>query len=353
LTPDVDAQETRIVVQPSAIARTQIPREAHPFLVFRENQLAFQTVMRLKSRHPRMTSPIVTLIGGRGTGKSHLARQLHREVIEEQTATQILRTSAAEFTGQFQKAARMSQIRDFQRAHRENVDLLIFDDLQELQTRPEVQQQLVAMLDDVLAAGGRVLFTSRRSPGEVRGLNRRLVNRCQGGLLIDLGVAGETSRRKLVEHLATSNQFILPEATAIEIARRGPQSPADLLALVLRLRQSRTTGPISPADLDKYLAAVQAPLSMNEIAKRVARHFGVKLTDLRSANRQASLVTARHVAMYLTRQLAKSQFSAIGEYFGGRNHASVMYACQRVTELRGSDAALGSDLDHLVSQFSA
>jgi chromosomal replication initiator protein len=125
------------------------------------------------------------------------------------------------------------------------------------------------------------------------------------------------------------------------------------LALVLRFRQSRTSGPISPADLDKYLAAVQAPLSMNEIARRVARHFGVKLTDLRSANRQASLVTARHVAMYLARQLAKSQFSAIGDYFGGRNHASVMYACQRVTVLRGSDAALGSDLDHLVSQFTA
>ena len=341
------------MVQPSAMARTQIPRETHPFLVFRENQLAFNTVMRLKSRLPRISSPIITLIGGRGTGKSHLARQLHREVLEEQTATQVLRTSAAEFTGQFQRAARMSQIRDFQRTHREKVDLLIFDDLQELQTRPEVQLQLVAMLDDILVGGGRVLFTSRRSAGEVRGLNRRLVNRCQGGLLIDLGLPGESSRRKLVEHFATSNQFILPEATVTEIARRGPSTPADLLALVLRLRQSRTTGPISPADLDKYLAAVQAPLSMNEIAKRVARHFGVKLTDLRSANRQASLVTARHVAMYLTRQLAKSQFSAIGEYFGGRNHASVMYACQRVTELRGSDAALGSDLDHLVSQFSA
>ena len=341
------------MVQTSASTRTQIPREAHPFLVYRENQLACNSVLRLKSRHPRMTSPVVTLIGGRGTGKSHLARQLHREVLEEQTATNILRTSAAEFTGQFQRAARMSQIREFQRTHREKVDLLIFDDLQELQTRPEVQQQLVAMLDDVLAGGGRVLFTTRKSPGEVRGLNRRLVNRCQGGLLIDLGLPGEASRRKLVEHFASSNQFILPEATVTEIARRGPQTPGDLLALVLRLRQSRTTGPISPADLDKYLAAVQAPLSMNEIAKRVARHFGVKLTDLRSANRQASLVTARHVAMYLTRQLAKSQFSAIGEYFGGRNHASVMYACQRVTELKGSDAALGSDLEHLVSQFTS
>lgn len=340
------------MVQPSVAIRTQTPREAHPFLVYRENQLAFQTAMRLKARHPRMSSPVVTLIGGRGAGKSHLARQLHREVLEEQTSTRILHTSAAEFTGQLQRASRLSQIREFQRSHRENIDLLIFDDLHELQTRPEVQQQLIAMLDDVLAGGGRVLFTTRRSPGELRGLNRRLVNRCQGGVLVDLSGPGEASRRKLVEHFATSNQFILPEETVVEIARRGPHSPADLLALVLRLRQSRSTGPISRADLDKYLAAVQAPLSMNEIAKRVARHFGVKLTELRSANRQASLVTARHVAMYLSREIAKSQFSAIGEYFGGRNHASVMYACQRVNELKGSDAALGSDLDHLVSQFS-
>lgn len=340
------------MVQPSASARTHLPRESHPYLVFRENQMAYQTVMRLKGRIPRLTSAIVTLIGGRGTGKSHLARQLHRDVLDEQTATTVLRTSAAEFTSLFQRASRLSRVREFQQTHRENIDLLIFEDLHELKTRPEVQQQLVAVLDDVLAAGGRILLTSRQTPGEIRGLNRRLVNRCQGGLLIDHGLPGETSRRKLIEHLATSLHLILAEETVSDLARRSPSRPADILTVLLRLRQSRSAGPIAPVDLDKHIEAVQAPLSMNEIAKRVARHFGVKLTDLRSSNRQATLVSARHVAMYLSRHLAKSHFSAIGEYFGGRNHASVMYACQRVNELRDANAPLGSEVEHLWSQFT-
>lgn len=336
----------------STMARSPLPREPHAFLVVREYQLAYQTVMRLKARQPRMTSPIITLIGPRGSGKSHLARQLHREVVEEHSATNILRTSAAEFTGKFQRAARESQIREFQKIHRGKIDLLIFDDLPELQTRPEVQQQLLAMLDDLLAAGSRVLFTSRQSPGEVKGLSRRLVNRCQGGILVDLPAPGDASRRKMIEHFSSSLNFVLPEPTVAVLAKRGPSSPGELLETVSRLRQVRTKGPISPDDLTSFLAATLPPLTLNEIAKRVARHYGVKLTDLRSASRQASLVTARHVAMFLAREIGQSHFATIGEYFGGRNHASVMYACQRVESLKDTDAALCSDLEQLTSELA-
>lgn len=340
------------MVHIGTMARSTLPREPHAFLVVRENQLAYQTVMRLKARHPRMTTPIVTLIGPAGSGKSHLARQLHREVLDEHSATSILRTSAAEFTGKFQRAARESQIREFQKAHREKIDLLIFDDLHELQTRPEVQQQLVAMLDDLLAAGGRVLFTARQSPGEVKGLNRRLVNRCQGGILVDLQVPGDSSRRKLIEHFAGSLSFVLPEPTVAVLAKRGPSTPGELLEIVGRLRQVRTKGPISPDDLASFLATTTSALTLNEIAKRVARHYGLKLTDLRSASRLSSLVTARHVAMYLAREIGQSHFATIGDYFGGRNHASVMYACQRVEKLKDSDPALSSDLDQLTAAMS-
>lgn len=342
------------MVQTGTMARSTLPREPHAFLVVRENQLAYQTVMRLKARHPRMTSSVVTLIGPAGSGKSHLARQLHREVLDEHSDTSILRTSAAEFTGKFQRAARESQIREFQKAHREKIDLLIFDDLHELQTRPEVQQQLVAMLDDLLAAGGRVMFTARQSPGEVKGLSRRLVNRCQGGILVDLQVPGDSSRRKLIEHFAGSLSFVLPEPTVAVLAKRGPSAPGELLEIVGRLRQVRTKGPISPDDLASFLATTTSTLTLtlNEIAKRVARHYGLKLTDLRSASRLSSLVTARHVAMYLAREIGQSHFATIGDYFGGRNHASVMYACQRVEKLKDSDPALSSDLDQLTTAMS-
>lgn len=339
------------MVQSSTMARSQLPRESHAFLVMRENQLAFQTVMRLKARHPRMTTAIVTLIGPSGSGKSHLARQLHREVLEEHSETAILRTSAAEFTGKFQRAARESQIREFQRAHREKIDLFIFEDLHELQTRPEAQQQLLAVLDDLLAAGGRVLFTSRLAPGEIKGLMRRLVNRCQGGILIDLKNPGDVARRKLIEHFATSLNFVLPEPTVAVLAKRGPAAPSELLNLLTRLRQQRTKGPITPDDLASVLAAGGAPASIHEITKRVSRHYGARLTDLRSPNRQASLVTARHVAMYLSRELTREHFAVIGEYFGGRNHASVMYACQRIAELKDTDLVLRSDLEKLTNEL--
>lgn len=340
------------VVQSGSTLRSPLPRESHPFLVVRENQLAYQTAMRLKARHPRMTSPIVTLIGPRGSGKSHLARQLCREVYEEHSATSVLRTSAAEFTGKFQRAARESQIRSFQKQHRENVDLLIFEDLQELQTRPEVQQQLLAMLEDIVSAGARVLLTSRTSPGEIKGFLRRLTNRCQGGILVELPNPGEASRRKLIEHFAGALNLVLPESTLKSLAQRGSTTPGDLMEAVRRLRSAPPKVLMSPDELD-VIEPPRANFTVHEIARRVARHFGIRLLDLKSASRQSSLVTARHLAMYLSREMSHSHFAEIGEYFGGRNHASVMYACQRIEELKDSNLALRADLESLRSEIEA
>ncbi len=328
-----------------------LPREGHSYLVYREASWASQTVMRLKSRHLRMTSAIITLIGPQGSGKSHLARQLHREVVEERTATQILRTSAAQFTGELQQASRDSRLREFQQQHRERVDLLIFEDLHELGTRPETQLQLVAMLDDILAAGGRILITSRKTPGEVRGLSRRLINRCQGGLLQELVSPGETSRRKLVEHFAAAQNLVLSEEVTQLIARKGPSVPGELLALILKLRQSKAPGPVTIESAERWLASDGHTVTLSEVARKVARHYRIKLTDLRSANRQASLVAARHVAMFLARELAQSQFAEIGKYFGGRNHASVIYACQRIQALRTHDPALQLDVEQLATEI--
>lgn len=341
------------MVQPSSPSRnTTLPRETHPFLVYREASWIYQSVMRLKARQPRMTSPLITLIGPQGCGKSHIARQLQREVQEERTATQIVRTSAAQFTGELQRASRLSRLRDFQQQHRERVDLLIFEDLHELGTRPETTQQLVAMLDDVLAAGGRVLLTTRTTPGEIRGLSRRLVNRCQGGVLLEMVPPGESSKRKLLNHFAEAQNLVISEEVVQLLARKGPSVPGDLLALIIKIRQARTPSPISPESVERWLASEGHPVTLGEVARKVARHYRVKLADLRSANRQASLVAARHVAMFLARELAQTQFAEIGKYFGGRNHASVIYACQRVEELRTNDPALHLDVEQLSTEIS-
>ncbi len=178
-----------------------------------------------------------------------------------------------------------------------------------------------------------MLFTARQSPGEVKGLSRRLVSRCQGGILVDLQVPGDSSRRKLIEHFAGSLSLFLPDPTVAVLAKRGPSTPGELLEIVGRLRQVRTKGPISPDDLASFLATTATSLSLNEIAKRVARHYGLKPHRPAVGSRCRRWSQPAMWPCNLAREIGQSHFATIGDYFGGRK------SCQRDVRLSASRKA--------------
>lgn len=315
---------------------------AERFLVLGENKLAFTAMERLL-KPSRRAPPLTYLYGPSGAGKSHLVRHLVRELKQAEPGVRIVSFTASEFANQFAEAAEKNQLAEFVEWFRE-CNLFACEDLQTIGRRSESQRLLARVLDDVAAAGGRILITCSTLPGDVPGLQPRLVSRCRGGVLAGIALPGPESRVSLLNQFASARQLAISPEAVEEIAALRPGSPRDLQAVLLQLE---TTARHRKARLDR--AFVQQVLTgeeqrqkttLNDVARAVARHFGVRMADLKSSTRQQGLAVPRQCAMYLGRSLTDEPLTKIAVFFGRKNHTAVIHACRRTQSSLEEEPAL-------------
>lgn len=326
---------------------SQAKRDQPSYLPLREHQFALTAGMRLLEVPSADPLALVTVFGGVGSGKSHLCRHLVAEALERRPdwKTQIL--SVDELTRQLHSASTQGRTRALQHRLRSESDFLVIEDLHHLATRRETQQQIVAVLDERHLHHRPTLLTSRESPGEIAGLSPRIVSRCHGGVLAELPPPGLASRKRLVAHFAESNQIPLPQPLVEMLAQPAGLLPGELLNDIADLRQTAQRRRIS---IDETLVrevlarSHDGPVTIAEITRLVAREFAARVSDLRSAGRSQGVVLPRQIAMFLARELlgGGGEYKAIGAYFGGRNHATVIHACEKIRELLKADADIAA-----------
>lgn len=306
------------------------------FLVLPENELAVAAVKKLAPGVKRRRVWLVTLVGAAGTGKSHLARELARGWNAERPESKLVLLTASQFAAQLADAAATGTIPQFQTRHRNDIQLLICEDIHTLGARKESQQQLLAAIDEIIAHGGVVLLTSTKMPGAVKGLSRRLVNRMHGGLCVELDLPGAESRRQLVDQYLSAESLPLSQPEIDAIVAQSPVSPRELIGLLSQLQaESRLRGGRHSAQRINVKAAIaerrrQSDVGLPEIANATAERFGVKLAALKGPSRAQTLSQARQTAMYLARELAQLHYVQIGEFFNRGNHSTVIHACQKI-----------------------
>ncbi|MFV0443816.1 MAG: helix-turn-helix domain-containing protein [Planctomycetaceae bacterium] len=324
-------------------------RDPHSFLVMEENRFAYAAVMQLRTGEASRPCRLVTVTAPSGCGKSHLARQLVREARTENPKLSEIHVTAGELGAEYAAAAQGSCIPEFQESFR-RTQLLIVEDLQMLNQRDATQQELLALVDDVIARGGRVLLTANQPMGELRQLPGKLVSRCHGGVCAEITLPSNASRTTLLSHFAAALQLPVSEDLLRVLARQLPLSPRELHGALINLRNladgSRRRMDLETAQaIIRELTAAAGP-SIADIARIVSSEFGVAVTMMRSPGRVQSTVTARQTAMYLARTLANQSLNAIGDYFGGRNHATVLHACRQVAKQLTED----QELNHRIQQ---
>jgi chromosomal replication initiator protein len=318
------------------------------FLVLDENRFAFAAAEALfgrSSKSPRMAY----IHGASGSGKSHLTQWFVQELKRRIERPRYVHITASEFAADFAKAADDRSIPEFQAAFAD-LDALIFEDLQAIQKRPETQQQITAILDNVMQSGECVLLTCRMLPGELKSVTPRIISRCRQGVTAEITLPEKNSRCRLIEHFAAKRQIALPPDIAAYLAESLPVSPRELLSAVLNV-EARSR--LLKVGIDRSLAEEslhenvgrQTP-ELRQIVAAVARQFGVKVSSLRHGTRQVDQVVPRQCAMYLVRELTDHPLRHIADYFGGRNHSTVVHACNKVRQLLEQDAGLRQQINH-------
>jgi len=320
-----------------------------PLVLLKENRFAHTALGRLLRQASGNPVWLVFLYGQSGVGKSHLVRHFVRQTRRQHPRLRVRSETASEFVGKLSEAFSREQQAEFH-AEYTSTDLLVLEDLAAIQSRSAAQRALVAILDELKRAGGRIVVTCSSPPGQLKSILPRLASRMRGGLCVPLELLDEASRLNFAKHLAASRQIPLSMQAAEVLAKEGPATPREILAALVNLDWgSRRKSQDSDASLMRaQLKVGQADRhSLSQIAKVVAKSFEIPLAQLRSTARQKRSILARQIAMLLARELSGRSAADIARFFGRKNHTTVVHACRRTRALLASDPALARDFERL------
>lgn len=322
------------------------------FVEGKSNQLARAAALQVGENPGKAYNPLF-IYGGVGLGKTHLMHAVGNVLLERNPQARVAYVHSERFVSDMVRALQQNSISEFKAAYR-GLDALLIDDIQFFAGKDRSQEEFFHTFNTLLEGQRQVILTCDRYPKEVSGLEERLKSRFGWGLTVAVEPPElETSVAILISKAGAAG-IHLPEDVAFFIAKRIRSNVRELEGSLRRvMATSRFTG--QPITLDSAKEALRDLLSLqarlvtiDNIQKTVAEYYKIRLADLLSTRRTRSIARPRQVAMALSRELTQHSLPEIGAAFGGRDHTTVMHACERVKVLRDSEQQLGDDYHKLL-----
>ncbi|MEK7774304.1 MAG: chromosomal replication initiator protein DnaA [Candidatus Zixiibacteriota bacterium] len=316
------------------------------------NQFACAASMAV-AEAPGMTkyNPLY-IYGGTGLGKTHIVQAIGRRILEQYPQKRVIYATSEKFTSDFIASISDRAISDFTRVYRD-VDTLIIDDIQFFSGKESTQEQFFHTFNTLYHFGKQIILTSDRPPKEIKGLEERLLSRFTWGLVTDLQAPDLEGRTAIIYKKLQTLGLSMPEAVTTYIADRSYDNIRDLEGALIRIFAFASMKS-APVDLEMarkvlsdYGSQQRKEVTIDSIQKKVADHFNVEAVMLKAKKKSAEIVVARHVAMYLARSLTKSSLKLIGNAFGGRDHSTVIHACDLVDNKMANDPGFREKIDKI------
>lgn len=316
------------------------------FVIGKSNELAAAAAQAVAQVPGRVYNPLF-LYGDTGVGKTHLMQAIAHAILERDPATRITFIGTEQFTNELVGSIQSRTTADFRRRFRET-DLLLVDDVHFLKGKEATQEEFFHTFNALYEGGRQIVLTSDRPPGEIPGLEARLISRFQWGMVADIKLPDLEHRIAILRQKAELDhlELTIPEEVLRFIAenirsnvRELEGSMIKLLAYASLKHKEITIDLAREALRDKLQSAGGttqdlSALSIQTIQQTVAQEWGVTTEGLKSKTRTKSLTVPRQVAMFLARELLGTQLVEIGSAFGGRDHSTVIHSLDRVsTEL--------------------
>ena len=328
------------------------------FVVGKPNEFAYACARRVAEQPSSPGFNPLFLYGGVGLGKTHLMHAIAWELVARNNngacrkPVSVTYMSAEKFMYRFIAAIRNQSTMQFKEQLR-GVDVLMIDDLQFLIGKDNTQEEFFHTFNALVDVGRQIVVSADKSPSDLSGINDRLRTRLGYGMVADLHATTFELRISILEAKAARAGVIVPAKVMDFLAHRITGNVRELEGALNRLVAHANlfgrpiTLETTQEVLHDILKAHDRRITIEEIQKKVAEHFSIRLTDMSSARRARNVARPRQVAMYLAKQLTQRSLPDIGRRFGNRDHTTVMHAVARVSELMGRDAGFAEDVEIL------
>lgn len=324
------------------------------FVVGKGNQLAHAAALAVAEEPGVFYNPLF-FYGGVGLGKTHLMHAIGHQMLENRPNAKVKYVTSESFANDFINSIQTKRQEEFRQEYR-NVDLLLVDDIQFFADKVGTQEEFFHTFNALYDDKKQIVLSSDRLPNEIPKLQQRLVSRFKWGLSVDITPPDFETRIAILRNKAEAEHLDIPNDTLSYIAGQFDSNIRELEGALMRVQaySSMNHTKITTSLAAESLRGLNGKdhnnkLTIPAIQNKVAKYYHVTVAELKGRKRVKAIVVPRQVAMFLSRELTDSSLPRIGEEFGGKDHTTVIHACEKITKSLADDA----ELEHEVNELKA
>jgi chromosomal replication initiator protein len=321
------------------------------FVVASCNQFAHAAALAVAESPSKVYNPLF-IYGGVGLGKTHLMQAVGHKIKAIDRRVRLNYVSSEKFTNEVINAIRYDRTLALREKFR-SVDILLIDDIQFISGKEATQEEFFHTFNALYDAQKQIVLSSDSLPKEIPLLQERLQSRFESGLIADIQPPDLETKVAILKKKAESENFEMPDNVAFYIASKIKSNVRELEGSLVRLmafsslRGEKASLSMAQEVLKHILKSQEKHISIEQIQRRVAEYFGLKVSALKSKNNAKVIAQPRQMGMYLCRQLTGASFPEIGREFGGKHHTTVLHSVKKVEALRSTN----KDFNNIINMF--
>jgi len=321
------------------------------FVIGASNQFAHAASIAVANQPGEHYNPLF-IYGGVGLGKTHLVNAIGHRAVAKRPNLKVVYLSSESFMNELIGSLRRDKMDEFKTRFR-NTDLLILDDVQFIAGKERTQEEFFHTFNSLYESHKQIVITSDKFPKEIPGLEDRLRNRFEWGLIADIQPPDMETRVAILQKKAETEAVELPHDVAIFLASNIDSNVRELEGSLTRLgafaslTRSTITVDLAKEVLRHTLKGAQKEITVESIQKTICDYYNIKLGDLKAKRRTKNIAFPRQVAMYLCRKYTETSFPGIGDKFGGRDHSTVIHASKTIEKKIKEDPYMQTTIEKL------
>ncbi len=349
--PESVFSSARQVPLPSSTADLNQKYTFDHFVIGPGNRFAHAAAMAVSEAPAKNYNPLF-IYGPVGLGKTHLMQAVAHSIKSRIPSSKVLYISSEQFTNQLISAIQNRSTQQFRAKYR-NLDLLLIDDIHFIAEKEATQEEFFHTFNTLYDAHKQIVVSSDRPPKEIPGLEERLVSRFGWGLVTDIQPPDFETRVAILKKKMEKETVTVSDEVCFFIASKIKSNIRELEGALIRVVAycALTNSPLTLKQAQEILQASckeeAQKISMEKIQRVVADYFNLNVSDLRAKKRTQSVAGPRQIAMYLIRTLTRHSFPEIGEYFGGRDHTTVLHACQKIEKEIATESRIHKTINEI------